>query len=41
VTASFKVFEDFLLYEDGIYSYVHGNFVGWHSVKITGWGATK
>ena len=38
VVATFAMWEDFLLYKSGIYSYVDGDFVGYHSVKVIGWG---
>lgn len=34
-----RVFEDFFLYETGIYEHVEGDYLGKHSVKIVGWGS--
>ena len=38
VTATFDVYEDFFNYRKGIYKYTTGAFVGYHAVKIIGWG---
>ncbi|GMT12169.1 hypothetical protein PFISCL1PPCAC_3466, partial [Pristionchus fissidentatus] len=38
VDASFTVYEDFDLYNGGIYQHVSGSVLGGHSVKIIGWG---
>ncbi|KAJ3662909.1 hypothetical protein Zmor_007225 [Zophobas morio] len=35
---NFEVFQDFYNYKSGVYSYVSGNSVGYHVVKIVGWG---
>ncbi|XP_038207461.1 gut-specific cysteine proteinase-like [Zerene cesonia] len=36
--AIFKVYEDFKDYSSGIYEHTHGKFVGYHSVKVIGYG---
>ncbi|XP_038207280.1 gut-specific cysteine proteinase-like [Zerene cesonia] len=36
--AIFKVYEDFKDYSSGIYEHTHGKFVGYHSVKVMGYG---
>lgn len=33
-----QVYADFTLYHDGVYRHVLGDFVGYHAVKIIGWG---
>ncbi|KAJ3606993.1 hypothetical protein NHX12_026508 [Muraenolepis orangiensis] len=38
VEAAFSVFEDFLLYKDGVYEHVTGDYLGGHAIKILGWG---
>ena len=38
VEAGFDVYEDFLMYSDGVYMHVTGNHMGEHAVKILGWG---
>jgi cathepsin B len=38
VEAVFTVYEDFMQYESGIYTYVSGKSIGQHAVKILGWG---
>lgn len=38
VSTAFLLHEDFLNYKSGIYSYVSGAAIGWHSVKLLGWG---
>lgn len=40
VEVSFRVFEDFAHYKSGVYSYVSGNYIGGHAVKLIGWGTT-
>jgi len=41
VEACFSVYEDFLAYKSGVYSHVHGKFLGGHCVKLLGWGAVN
>jgi cathepsin B len=38
VSAAFMVYEDFFLYQSGIYHHVTGTEVGGHAVKLIGWG---
>ena len=38
VETTFLVYQDFYAYTGGVYRHTTGNFVGGHSVKITGWG---
>ncbi|RZC38107.1 Peptidase C1 and/or Propeptide C1 domain containing protein, partial [Asbolus verrucosus] len=38
VQASFKVYQDFYIYSDGVYRHIVGNFSGYHSLKLIGWG---
>ncbi|XP_072161200.1 cathepsin B isoform X2 [Bemisia tabaci] len=38
VTMSFEVFADFPLYKSGIYHHVTGKSVGWHAVRVIGYG---
>ncbi|KAK9875093.1 hypothetical protein WA026_005888 [Henosepilachna vigintioctopunctata] len=38
VIATFMAYEDFLHYHHGIYRYLMGEELGYHSVKIIGWG---
>ncbi|XP_050424198.1 cathepsin B-like cysteine proteinase 4 [Adelges cooleyi] len=38
VTATMRVYEDFLTYKKGIYQHVTGKYVGLLTVKIIGWG---
>jgi cathepsin B len=38
VETGFMVYEDFMGYESGIYSYTEGNLLGGHAVKVIGWG---
>lgn len=38
VSAIFQVHEDFLSYKSGIYTKTIGDKIGWHTVKIIGWG---
>ncbi|KAK8799679.1 hypothetical protein WA158_006227 [Blastocystis sp. Blastoise] len=35
---SFTVYEDFLLYKQGIYQHIEGKSLGGHSVRLIGWG---
>jgi len=38
VEAAFSVYEDFLTYKSGVYSYKSGQLLGGHAIKIIGWG---
>jgi len=38
VQTTFAVYEDFMQYQSGIYTHVGGNLLGFHAVKIVGWG---
>ncbi|XP_056633421.1 cathepsin B-like [Diorhabda sublineata] len=38
VEATFNVYEDFLSYKSGVYSYTMGSLIGGHAVRIVGWG---
>ncbi|XP_056632606.1 cathepsin B-like [Diorhabda sublineata] len=38
VEATIKVYEDFLSYQLGVYSYTMGDLVGEQSIRIVGWG---
>ena len=38
VEAAFTVYEDFVLYHEGIYQHVSGARLGGHAIKIIGWG---
>ncbi|KAI5651913.1 papain family cysteine protease domain-containing protein [Phthorimaea operculella] len=38
VEAVFQVFDDFLSYKSGVYRHTHGVSIGYHAVKIMGWG---
>ncbi len=37
LSTSFKVYDDFYNYSNGVYSYTSGNFDGWHAVLIVGY----
>lgn len=39
LTAAMRVYADLYYYKSGVYSHVRGDFVGYHAVEITGWGA--
>jgi hypothetical protein len=39
VEAQFIVYEDFLTYSSGVYQHVFGTEVGYHAVKLLGWGS--
>lgn len=41
VVAAFAVYEDFVLYKKGVYQYTIGNILGWHAVRVIGWGEEK
>lgn len=38
VTVTYDVYQDFVNYKSGIYSYTAGDLLGYHAVKILGWG---
>lgn len=38
VEAAFTVYEDFVLYKEGVYQHVTGSRLGGHAIKIVGWG---
>ena len=38
VSSYYAVYDDFFNYDSGIYYYVFGNLLGYHAIKITGWG---
>jgi cathepsin B len=38
VDATYQVFSDFYNYQSGVYRHVSGGSVGWHAVRIIGWG---
>ncbi len=38
IQTGFMVYEDFMHYKSGVYSYTHGKKLGGHAVKIIGWG---
>jgi len=38
VEASFAVFDDFYSYKSGVYARKSWSFVGFHAVKMLGWG---
>ncbi|XP_065903497.1 cathepsin B-like [Dysidea avara] len=38
VTLTYKVYEDFVSYKSGVYKYAYGKFIGYHAVKVFGWG---
>ena len=38
VQTGFAVYEDFMLYESGIYKHTDGMLLGAHTVKVLGWG---
>ena len=40
VIAVISIFEDFMLYKDGVYTFKWGNKLGYLTVKIIGWGIT-
>lgn len=39
--ATYNVYEDFLLYESGVYHHTAGTYQGGHAVKIMGYGVTE
>ncbi len=38
VEGAFDVYEDFIVYSEGIYQHKTGGFLGGHAIKIIGWG---
>jgi len=38
VEVSITIYEDFLSYKSGVYSYTTGSELGGHSIKVLGWG---
>jgi len=38
VQTGFMVYEDFMHYKGGVYEHVHGDQLGGHAIKISGWG---
>lgn len=38
VEGAFTVYEDLILYKDGVYQHVHGKELGGHAIRILGWG---
>ena len=40
VVAQYEVFEDFMYYDDGVYSHVSGDSLSWHAIVIIGWDDT-
>ena len=38
VETHLDVFEDFMLYQSGIYEHAEGELLGGHAVKMIGWG---
>nr|BAA04103.1 Sarcophaga pro-cathepsin B [Sarcophaga peregrina] len=38
VEGAFTVYEDLILYKDGVYQHVHGRELGGHAIRILGWG---
>ncbi|XP_031486094.1 cathepsin B-like protease 3 [Nymphaea colorata] len=41
VEAGFAIYQDFPLYESGVYKHVSGKLIGHHAVKLIGWGTTE
>ncbi|KAL9874049.1 cathepsin B [Glossina fuscipes] len=41
VEGAFTVYEDLILYKDGVYEHVHGKELGGHAIRIIGWGVEK
>ena len=35
------VYQDFMVYEEGIYHHVYGDLVGYHAVTIVGYGVNE
>lgn len=38
VEGAFTVYEDLIMYKDGVYQHVHGKALGGHAIRILGWG---
>ncbi|XP_037938586.1 cathepsin B [Teleopsis dalmanni] len=38
VEGAFTVYEDLILYKEGVYQHVHGKALGGHAIRILGWG---
>ncbi|KAH8286984.1 hypothetical protein KR054_000393 [Drosophila jambulina] len=38
VEGAFTVYEDLILYKDGVYQHEHGKELGGHAIRILGWG---
>lgn len=41
VEGAFTVYEDLILYKDGVYQHVHGKELGGHAIRILGWGVER
>ncbi|XP_068682472.1 uncharacterized protein [Montipora foliosa] len=41
VEAVFTVYEDFMVYREGVYIHVSGGTVGLHAIKMLGWGTSS
>lgn len=41
VEGAFTVFDDFVLYKEGVYKHVAGKTLGGHAIRILGWGVDK
>uniref|UniRef100_A0A0A1WUP5 Cathepsin B n=1 Tax=Zeugodacus cucurbitae TaxID=28588 RepID=A0A0A1WUP5_ZEUCU len=41
VEGAFTVYEDLILYKDGVYQHVVGKALGGHAIRILGWGVEK
>ena len=41
VEAALTVYEDLILYKDGVYQHVHGKALGGHAIRMLGWGEEK
>ena len=41
LSATMEVFDDFVLYKEGVYQITHGaKYIGGHTVELIGWGTT-
>lgn len=38
ITITMKIYADFFTYKKGIYQHVSGTFIGYHAVRVIGWG---
>lgn len=38
ITVTFSVYEDFFSYSSGVYQHTTGKLLGYHAVKLLGWG---